>query len=66
MFFIIARNIPFASIPGWAKKVLSSAERKEFIILSGIDSIGINSLFSIAYSTINFLSLEYTLLDIGG
>ena len=58
IFFIIALNIPLASIPGWLKKFLSSAERKAFITLSGIDSKGINSLFSIAYSAISFLFSE--------
>jgi hypothetical protein len=32
----------------------------------GIESNGINNLFSKAYSAINRPSLEYTLLDIGG
>ena len=58
IFFIIALNIPLASIPGCLKKFLSSAERKAFTTLSGIDSMGINSLFSIAYSAISFLSSE--------
>ena len=58
--------IPYESIPGWLKKFLSSADRNEFITLSGIDSKGMNNLFSIAYSAINLLSSEYTLLDIGG
>ena len=64
--FIIALNIPFASIPGWLKKFLSSADKKELTTLSGIDSKGINNLFSKAYSAINLLSSEYTLLEIGG
>ena len=53
-----ALKIPFASTPGWLKKFLSSAERKEFTNLSGIDSNGINNLFSMAYSAINLLSSE--------
>ena len=66
MFLTTALNIPFASTPGWLKKFLSSAERNEFIILSGIDSNGTNNLFSIAYSAINLSFSEYTLLEIGG
>ena len=62
----MALKMPLASIPGWLKKFLSSAERNEFITFSGIDSKGINNLFSIAYSAINLLSSEYTLLEIGG
>ena len=58
IFFIKALNIPLASIPGWLKKFLSSAERKAFIILSGIESKGINNLFSKAYSAINLLFSE--------
>ena len=37
-FFKTALTMPFASIPGWLKKFLSSAERKELITTSGIDS----------------------------
>ena len=65
-FFIEALNIPLASIPGWLKKFLSSADKNELTTLSGTDSKGINNLFSNAYSAINFLLSEYTLLDIGG
>ena len=65
-FFIIALNIPLASTPGWLKKFLSSADKKELITFFGIESKGTNSLFSIAYSAISFPSAEYTLLDIGG
>ena len=46
--------IPLASTPGWLKKFLSSADKNELITVSGIDSNGINNLFSIAYSAINF------------
>jgi hypothetical protein len=66
MFFITALKIPLASMPGWLKKFLSSADKNELITFSGIDSKGINNLFSKAYSAINLLSSEYTLLDIGG
>ena len=58
IFLNIALNIPFASTPGWLKKFLSSAERNAFITLSGIDSNGINNLFSRAYSAINLLFSE--------
>ena len=58
MLFKTALNIPLASTPGCLKKFLSSAERKAFTTLSGIDSKGINSLFSMAYSAINFLFSE--------
>ena len=63
---IVALIIPFASTPGWLKKFLSSADKNELITVFGIDSNGIKSLFSIAYSAINFPFSEYTLLDIGG
>ena len=53
IFLINARVIPLASIPGCAKKFLSSADKNEFITTSGIDSIGIKSLFWIAYSAIS-------------
>ena len=66
IFLIVALSIPLASIPGWLKKFLSSAERNAFTTLSGIDSKGINNLFSNAYSAISLLFSEYTLLDIGG
>ena len=66
MFLIIALNIPLASIPGCVKKFLSSADKNAFITLSGMDSKGMNNLFSMAYSAINFLFSEYTLLEIGG
>ena len=36
--FIKALIIPLASIPGWLKKFLSSADKKELITFSGIDS----------------------------
>ena len=49
---------PLASIPGCLKKFLSSAERNALITFSGIDSYGIKSLFSNAYSAISLLSLE--------
>ena len=65
-FLINALSMPFASIPGWLKKFLSSADKKEFMTFSGIDSYGIKSLFSKAYSAINLPSFEYTLLEIGG
>ena len=45
--------MPLASTPGCAKKFLSSADKNEFITTSGIDSIGIKSLFWIAYSAIS-------------
>ena len=45
ILLITALNIPFASIPGWLKKFLSSADRNAFTILSGIDSKGMNNLF---------------------
>ena len=51
--FIVALKIPLASIPGWEKKFLSSADKKEFIIFFGIASYGIKSLFSIEYSDIS-------------
>ena len=38
IFLIIALVTPLASIPGWSKKFLSSADKKEKITLSGIDS----------------------------
>jgi hypothetical protein len=40
------------------KKFLSSADKKELITFLGIDSKGINNLFSKAYSAINFPSSE--------
>jgi len=36
MLLIIALNTPFASTPGCEKKFLSSADKKELIIFSGI------------------------------
>ena len=53
-------------MPGCKKKFLSSADKKEFITTSGIDSIGIKSLFSKAYSAINSPESSYTLLDTDG
>ena len=38
IFLIIALRMPLASIPGWLKKFLSSADKKALTILSGIDS----------------------------
>ena len=66
MLFKIALRIPFASIPGCLKKFLSSADKKEFITTSGIDSKGTNNLFWIAYSAIRLPSCEYTRLEMGG
>ena len=54
----MALNIPLASTPGCSKKFLSSADKKEFITFTGIDSKGTNNLFSIAYSAISFPSFE--------
>ena len=61
-----ALKMPLASTPGWLKKFLSSADKNELITFFGTESNGINNLFSKAYSAINFPSLEYTLLEIGG
>ena len=47
-----ARITPLGSIPGWLKKFWSSADKKELIIVLGIDSKGINKRFSKAYSAI--------------
>ena len=58
IFLIDALKIPFTSMPGGLKKFLSSADKKEFTITSGIESKGTKSLFSIAYSAINFPSCE--------
>ena len=66
IFFITALVTPFASMPGWSKKFLSSADRKELITLSGIELNGINSLFSIANSPINSPLSAYTLLKTDG
>ena len=41
--------MPLASTPGCIKKFLSSADKKEFITLSGNESKGIKSLFSNEY-----------------
>ena len=56
----------FASTPGWEKKFLSSAYKKEYITFFGMESYGINNLFCNAYSAINWPSPEWTLLEIGG
>ena len=42
---MIALKIPLASIPGWVKKFLSSAERNELTTILGIESYGTNNLF---------------------
>ena len=44
IFFTVALRIPLASMPGWLKKFLSSAERNALTTLSGMDSKGIKSL----------------------
>ena len=62
---MIALKIPLASIPGWVKKFLSSAERNELTTIFGIESYGTNNLFWRAYSAINLPLLEYTRDELG-
>ena len=50
--------MPFASTPGWLKKFLSSADKKEFTTLSGIDSKGMNSLFLKRIQQLTYYSLN--------
>ena len=57
---------PFASTPGWLKKFLSSADKKELIIFFGIELYGTNILFSVEKSITSSPSSEYNLLDTGG
>ena len=63
---MIALNTPFASTPGCLKKFLSSEDKNEWIIFSGIALKGTNILFSDEKSLINTPFPEYTLLDTGG
>ena len=50
ILFLVALNTPFASTPGCSKKFLSSADKKELIILIGIEEYGTKILFSVEKS----------------
>ena len=64
VFLIIALVILFASIPGWEKKFLSSADKNELITIFGIESYGTNILFSEEKSLTSSPPPEYNFAQI--
>ena len=66
IFLIIALITPFASTPGWEKKFLSSADKKDLITILGILSYGTKILFSDEKSLTSSPPPEYNLLETEG